>query len=388
MQSPLPVRGNTGGAVTPVPVPASTGGEALPIAIESLQNLRTLKLGVGGARPLDKNRENSVPLPDIGYAKAYRIYVRGNLQVALGTGSVTLGDPRRLFRSLGFNVLTSTRIHELPGLELNLLNQIEFPTTPGSQRFTANAGANPFELEFVIFLPFSEAKASGIIYKGGGSTYSTIRAIVADESAMLTAAGGATAVLNELTWDIREERIDYPAPVSPEATTVYVDGQPQTRWTQGEGLWRETSQFIETVTDQEVLVAGANREIRIPMEISKPYLRLMLAFYNNGVLDSVDAMFSRYRIEFEGSTTMWDQPIYDIDREFREMYKRVRPGGFIPISFRDKVPTDRDTLYTENLGSFDLILYTGPNAPITPNPNTFVRIFVQRVKELTKAGRY
>lgn len=382
---PLPT-----GAPSPVGVgvPAATGGEALPTALASLSNIRTIRQSVKDS-PLTKNAENTAQLPDIGYSKAYRIYIKGTLNAAAGTGTITLGDPRKLIRNLGYFVMTSTRIHELPGIDESILNSIDFPVIPSKQVFTANAGANTFYMEFIIFLPFSERKMAGLIYKGGGSTYATIRAILGAETDILTLTGNATATLDNLTWNIREERIDREAPQNPRrVVTRGANGQDQEQIIPGRGLWQETSRFIETVVDREEQIAGINRDIDLDMQLGQPYLRIILLSFLNNQLDSADTMISGYQLQFENTTTTWDISLDESDRDYREIFKKNRPGGVHVITFRDKTDTDRDTLYTRDLGRFVVRLRTGPNAPAAVNPLNFVRVVVQRVRYLQEAARY
>lgn len=369
-----------------VPVSA-TGGEALPQAVASLHNLRTIIQGVYDA-PVRFNAENVAILPDIGYSKAYRIYFTGTLDVTPGTGTVTAGDPRKLIRNLGYFVMTSTRIHELPGVAENFLNNLDFKVIPSKQNFTVNAGSNQFYMEFVLFLPFSERKMAGLIYKGGGSTYATLRAVLGGAGDILTATGNATAVFSSLNMQVREERIDAEAPQNPRRVQTQVNGRMQETLIPGRGLWQETSRFIETVVDQEVNIAGANREIPVDMQLGLPYLRILLISYLNGNVDSGDTMLSGWRLEFENTTTTWDFNLNESDRVYREMYRKNRPGGLHVISFRDKTDSDRDTLYTRDLGRFAIILKTAATAPATPNPLNQVQVVVQRVRYLNEAARY
>lgn len=380
MQSPI--AGPVG-----IPIPQATGGEALPAAIASLSNLRTIKQAVYD-RTVTFNADNTAVLPDIGYSKVYRVYLEGVINVAMGAGSVTLGDPRRLLRSLGFFVMTSTRIHELPGVEEQLLNNLDFPVIPSKQTFAAAAGNNAFYMEYLVFLPFSEQKMSGLVYKGGGSTYATLRAVFGGIGDILTVAGGATASFTSLNMQIREERIDSEAPQNPRRIQTMVNGKPQDTIIPGRGLWQETSRFIETVVDREENIGGTNRSIPIDMQLGLPYLRIILSSYVSGQIDSGDTLLSGYSLQFENTTTTEDINLNESDRTYREMYRKNRPGGVHVITFRDRTNTDRDTLYTRDLGRFALVLNTGPNAPATINPTTFVRISVQRVRYLEEAARY
>lgn len=381
MRSPVP------GAMAN-PVPQATGGEALPQALASTQNLRTIKQPVYD-RPVTLNSENTAVLPDIGYSKMYRIYIRGTIDVTLPAGgSITPGDPRKLLRNLGYFVMTSTRIHELPGIDEQLLNNLDFPVIPSKQQFGLAAGSNAFFLEYVVMLPYDEKKLTGLIYKGGGSTYATIRAVYGGIGDIASVAGGASAAFGSLTMQIREERIDAEAPQNPRLIETTVNGKRQQQMLPGRGLWQETSRFIETVVDREENVAGANREIPVDMQLGLPYLRILMISFLNGNIDSADSILSGYTLEFENTTTTWDINLDESDREYREMFMKNRPGGLHVISFRDKTDTDRDVLYTRDLGRFAIKLKTGPNAPVATSALNFVRFVVQRVRFLEEAARY
>lgn len=380
MRSPVP------GAMAN-PVPQSTGGEALPQALASTQNLRTIRQAVYD-RPVTLNAENTAVLPDIGYSKVYRIYVKGNINVTLGAGTATPGDPRKLLRNLGYFVMTSTRIHELPGIDEQILNGLDFPVIPSKQSFGVAAGNNAFYMEYLVFLPYNEKKLTGLVYKGGGSTYATIRAVFGGIGDIVTVAGGASATFTELTMQIREERIDAEAPQNPRMIETVVNGKRQQQMLPGRGLWQETSRFIETVVDREENIAGTNRVIPVDMQLGLPYLRIVLISFLNGNIDSADSMLSGYSLEFENTTTTWDVNLDESDRDYREMFKKNRPGGVHVISFRDKTDTDRDVLYTRDLGRFAIKLLTGASAPTATNPLNYVRFVVQRVRFLEEAARY
>ncbi len=365
------------------------GGESMPMAVSSISNLRTIVDRLQ-TRALLLNAENVFDIPNLGYSKAYRIFVRGTLTVTIPTGgSVTPGNPRRLFRQIAYMMQSNVRIFELPGVELDLLNNLDFKRTPNKNVFTVNAGDNPFYQEYVVYLPYSEERLGGIIYKGGGSTQATLRLLTGGVTDILALAGGATATFSSLNVDIREDRIDGPAPVNPRERPIIVDGKQQMQYIPGEGFWQETSRFIERQIDQEIRdIAGPNREINVEMQRTQPYLRVILLSYINNQLDATDSLVSGFRTEFENTTRIQNFTLDDSDRRFREMFGVQRPGGVHVLSFRDLVESDRDTLYTDKLGRFQIIATTGPNAPATNNPNSFLRVVVERVKMLDRAAAY
>lgn len=374
-------------------VPQSfTGGEAIPEAYASTQNLRTIVQPVPTAngRNLGLDAENVIVLPDIGYSKAYRIYVTGEYTITPGTGTATAGDPRQLFRTISYNMMSTTRIHEVNGVGEHIINNLDYPVIPTKQTFTSVAGVNQFYLEFVIFLPFSETKLAGMIYKGGGSTYATLRLVLGNIRDILTLTGNAAAEFTSLRTTVIEDRIDAPAPQNPYMVQVMRNGELVEEMTEGRGFWQETSRFIETFPIREERdIAGAGRDITFDMEVSQPYLRILLISYRDGKVDSGDTILGNgYRIEFENTTTTQYITLDDSDRRYREIFKKNRPGGVHVITYRDLTQTDRDTLYTRDLGRFVVYGMTGPGAPTSASPNSYVQVVVQRVKYLNVAAVY
>lgn len=373
----------------PLQVPAAyTGGEAIPGAVSSLSNLRTIIQNIY-TRPLPLGATTPVEVPNVGYAKAYRVIVRGNLNVTIPAGgSVTAGDPRNLIRNINFQVQSATRLHTLPGVAENILNMIDNQVLNNKQQFTVAAGNNPFYMEWIVWLPMTEANLMGVIYKGGGSTYPTLEISTGTIADILALAGGATATFTDLTVKLNEERIDAEAPRNPERVVVREGNQEVERIIPGRGLWEETSQFIETGEDRIERIGGPNQEISVDLQLGSPYLRIVLVAFNNGMIDSLDNIIGSYALRLENTTTIWDIDVDHSDRIWREMFYKQRPGGVHCLSFVDRTASDRDILYSRDLGRLELILRTGPNAPANQAANNWVQIFTQKLRKLEAAAMY
>jgi hypothetical protein len=380
------------GVITPVAganqVPASyTGGEAIPEAVSSISNLRTIIQKIYD-RPLSLSATTSVEVPNVGYAKCYRVVISGVLAVAVGTGSVTAGDPRRIIANINFQVQSATRLHTLPGIAENILNLIDNQVLNNKQTFAVANGNNTFYMEYIVWLPHTEANLGGIIYKGGGSTYPTLEMTTRAVTDILTLTGNATASFSSLNVQIYEERIDAEAPRNPERVVVREGGNEVERIIPGRGLWEETSRFIETGEDRIERVGGPNQEISVDLQLGQPYLRIILIGYKNGQIDSLDDIVSSYALRLENTTTIWDIDTQHSDRIFRELYYKQRPGGVHSLSFVDRTASDRDIMYTRDLGRFELIFRTGPNTPSNDPANNYVQIITQKLRRLDAAAMY
>ncbi len=376
----------------PIPAPRAmapsyTGGEAIPEAISSITNLRTIRQKIiDQAARLDGR--NRLEIPNVGYAKSYLITLTGTLDVTLGTGTITAGDPRKLVKNLAFNVQSAVDVHELAGVEENLLNMIDFTVVNARQQFTVANGSNAFYLELLLFLPLTEENLNGIIYKGGGSTVPILDLVLGNVGDITTVTGGATRAFSSLNVRVYETRFDAEAPRNPERVVRMVNGQEQEVINPGRGLWQETSQYIETVVDREVRINGPNQDVSVDMQLGSPYLRILMVSYLNNEVDSGDVILSNYQLRLENTTTIWDVDRDFSDRTFRELYFKQRPGGVHVASFIDLVASDRDVIYTRDLGRFELVLRTGPNAPANNPANNYVRIVVQRLVYLERAAIY
>jgi hypothetical protein len=376
-------------AGAPVRNPASyTGGSAIPGALSSIQNTRHV-IQETYARQLALGATTPILLSNVGYAKIFRIIVKGTLAVSIGAGSITPGDPRALLRNVAFGVQSGTRLHTLTGIAENLLNLIDNPVLNNKQQFTVANGNNPFYMEWVVFLPYSESNLSGIIYKGGGSTYPTLDITTGLITDILAVAGGATASFTDLTVKVEEERIDGEAPRNPELiTTKDAAGREVQSWTPGRGLWEETSQFIETGEDQVLRISGPNTSFPLDLQLGQPYLRIIMIAFNGGQVDSADNIISSFALRLENTTTLIDVDLDFSDRIFREMFYKNRPGGLHVLTFKDRTASDRDILYTRDLGRLELIIRAGPNAPANAGASNFVQVISQKLRKLEAAAMY
>jgi hypothetical protein len=124
------------------------------------------------------------------------------------------------------------------------------------------------------------------------------------------------------------------------------------------------------------------------MQLGSPYLRIGLVAYADNAVDSLDTILEGYSLRLENTTTIWDFDLDFSDRTFRELYFKDRPGGVHVLSFIDRTASDRDVMYTRDLGRFELVLHTGADAPANDPANNFVRIFVQRLVYLERAAIY
>lgn len=377
---------------TPIPPPralppAYTGGEAIPEAIQSITNLRTIRQKIADQAAVLGGR-NRLEIPNVGYAKSYLLTFTGTLDVTPGTGTATAGDPRKLVKNLAFNVQSAVDIHELGGVEETILNQLDFTVVNAKQTFAVAAGANNFYLELRVFLPLTEENLNGLIYKGGGSTVPILDLSLGNAADIVALTGNATAAFSSLTVRVYEDRIDAEAPRNPEKIVRTVNGRQQEVINPGRGLWQETSQYIETVVDRDVGITGPNQDVSVDLQLGSPYLRILLVAYNNNAVDSTDTILRAVSIRLENTTTIWDIEKDFIDRTYRELFFKSRPGGVWPLSFIDAVASDRDVIYTRDLGRFELRLHTASGAPAGAPQNNYVRVVVQRLVYLERAASY
>jgi hypothetical protein len=256
------------------------------------------------------------------------------------------------------------------------------------QQFTVAGGNNPFYMEWIVWLPLTEANLMGVVYKGGGSTYPTLEVSTGNVADIVALAGNATASFTDLTLKLYEERIDAEAPRNPERIVVREGNQEVERIIPGRGLWEETSQFIETGEDRIERIGGPNQDISVDLQLGSPYLRIVLVAFKNGQIDSLDDIISSYALRLENTTTIWDIDVDHSDRIWREMFYKQRPGGVHVLSFVDRTASDRDILYSRDLGRLELIIRTGPNAPANATATNWVQIFTQKIRKLEAAAMY
>ena len=376
--------------MSPIPqsnqLPASyTGGEAMPQAVESVSNLRTIIQKIyDRAAVLDTT--TPVEIPKVGYGKTYRVVLTGTLQNTLNTGTITAADPRKLLRNVAFSVQGATRMHTVPGIVENIINAVDNQVLNNKQSFSAAAGAQPFYLEFDVNLPFTEANLGGVVYKGGGSTYPTLDVTLGPVSDIVTLTGNATSVFSSLTLKVYEERIDAEAPRNPERVQVMQNGQTVDQYIPGRGLWEETSQFIQTFVDRREDVSAANQYIPVDMQLGLPYLRIFLFSFLNNQLDANDTLLNGYTIRLENTTDMWDFDLDLSDILWRRLFYKQRPGGVHVLSFIDRTASDRDILYSRDLGRLELGLKTGPAA--VSGPGNYILVVPQVIVPLEAAAMY
>lgn len=364
---------------------AYTGGEDIPRAIESVSNVRTIIQPIyNRAAVLSAN--NIVEIPKVGYAKVYRVILSGSLTCTPGTGTITAGDPRKLLANIAFSMQGATRIHTVNGILENLINMVDNQVVNNKQTFSVNSGANTFYMEWEVMLPYTEANLGGLVYKGGGATYPTLEVTLGAVTDILALTGNATAAFASLNLKVQEERIDAEAPRSPERVIVTRGNEQVEEIIPGRGLWEETTQFISTFVDRREEIPGPNVQIPVDLQLGLPYLRLFLVSYLNNAVDSGDTILSGYKVRLENTTDMWEFDLDFSDRLYRDLYYKNRPGGVHVISFIDRTASDRDILYSRDLGRLELTLITASTA--VAGSGNFVQLGVQQAVPLQAAAMY
>lgn len=372
----------------PRQVPESaTGGESIPAAVSSIANLRTV-IGTEKQGPLTLGGTQRIEISNVGYAKCYRFVITGTLDVASGTGSVTAGDPRKILKQISFNVQSSTNLHTADGVVENFLNELDTRVVSPKAEFTINEGANTFYMEWTVWLPFTEANLAGIIYKGGGSTYPTVQVSTGIVDDIVALTGDASASFSAFNFALYEERLDARAPRNPEEVIVERNGEEVEETIPGKGLWRETSVFIESGEDKLARISGPNQREPVELQLGQPYLRILMVSYLDNQVDVNDELLRGYEILLENTTKTMAFDVDHSDMLFRKMYNKNRPGGLHVVTFIDRTASDRDVMYTRDLGNFELVLLSGDGVPLDSGSGNYVQIYTQKLRKLTTSAAY
>lgn len=361
-----------------------TGGEDIPGAISSLSNLRIVP-GQVDSQPVRERETARSRLPEVGYGKIFRCVLEGTLDVVLGTGTATAKDPYELVRHLDLTVQNATTITGLPGPMMQFVNDLDRRVLNNRSELTVDAGANRFYLELYIEPVINEQNLLGLVYMAG--TYPYILTSIGTVNDIVELTGDATASFSELNLHIYQERIDAEQPVNPRRVMV---GQGENRREEvvpGEGLWEETSKYIQTSVERVVACPGPNQQAMIDLPLGKRYLRIMMIAYRDGVINTDDDLMAGFELWIENNTRFAKYDRINGDMFFRDTYYKERPGGHWVMTYMDRTASDRDILHTQDLGRLQLYMNMADTAPAPADGNE-IYVALQQVVDLTQAAAY
>lgn len=372
-----------GGTVAPQATPAgppigATGGYALPQALGAIQPLSTFEVRVD-SRTFTTNSNINIDLPRVGYLKSIKIVVKGTLTNTPGTGTITAGDPRNIISQMALVFQGINRVRALSGIGENVIDGLDFPVLAPKQTFSATTGAQTFYMEWTMMLPVSETNLLGVLYVGGGSTYPQLQITSGAENQIVTLTGNATSVLSAATIDTYVEWIDAPAPAPPR--TVTVQGKQVTY--PPKGLWRETLNMKQTQVLTTQVITSPNSQTPIELPRGPVYSRIVLVAFWGGVVDASDQLLIGCNLDVQQITGIGRATNDLFDMRHRQVYFKTRPGGIYVFTFIDKTSSDRDLLYTSQLGKFTL---TPLGSAATPPANSYVQVLTETLVPLQSPG--
>lgn len=384
------------GAAAPIALPAAAGGVDVAQAITSVvPGIRVLKKRslvtslpagfTGGPIKLD--------LPKSSYFQKGVIRVTGNVRIVQGAAAqtITATDPRGFIQRLEFALSGSTNPRVLTGIQHDVIDGLDVPAiAPNAQTYSVATGANssstdyPFVLELSPRLTVSDQNLYGIPYLGADGTVPQLTITFGNPDGTLAtkAAGGPTITFEAGQVELEMWRVDLPGPVAPQP----IDTGNGIQYTAGQGLYHESSYILLTrmLDSFDLTAAGSQKIFRLP--IGPDYLRIILMVYNGGVLDpETSPLLDHADLVVQQTTAIEQKYRWQFDSEYRQTYNKARPKGVYVFSGVDRTGTDADLYVSRDLGNFETVVYTTPQAPPA---NSRVECVVQELLPLSSPGQY
>lgn len=407
------IRGGAQG-YAPQGFPVAAGGVDVSAALMSVRpGIRKIKkIVMTETVPLGTQSGFIISLPNSGYLEKVTLRLNGNLSVSQGATqeAITVNDIRTLIQRIRFELSSTVVPKSLSGLAADIIDALDVAVVfPNTSRNIVPTGANltaaingtatqPFTLYLSPRFTISDQNLYGIPYLGALSTtpqlvidFATLLgtgSASAYQNPLTAAAAGPSASMPNTVAQLDGWRIDLPAPVAPSS---YTDSNGNVQQVPGEGLWAESGFVLTTklAGSQSSVGAGQQQPFNIP--IGPMYARIVLLAYVDGLLDNESgvapqSILDHSELQVQEATTIESRYPWQFSEDYFRSYYKTRPAGVYVHSGIDQSGTDEDLWVTQDLGNFQLVPFTSPNAD--GNPQTKYELYTQALQPISTPGIY